>query len=187
MALSAVIGVYTPRLGEALNNVSGDQPYAPPKSGRAARTELSGHELKKTPVLVVILFTVLSLGLYVPIWFLRRRKAFNELAPENDSVNFVTFGLTGLFVVSFVLGLVQGVLQELGTLTEGFQSLVRIVDLAARLFVLVASFRVKTILEGHYPERLSAVGTFFLTIFYLQYRINRAGQTDPVAEQFTLR
>jgi hypothetical protein len=61
------------------------------------------------------------------------------------------------------------------------------IELISRGFTIVASFRVKTILEGHYPERLSAVGTFFLSIFYLQYRINRAGQADPVAERFTLR
>jgi hypothetical protein len=168
-----------------VNDASDDQPYAPPTHAGDA---VAPTELKKTPVLVVLLFTVITLGLYFPIWFLRRRKALNHLAPEDDNVNVVVFGLAGLFVLAFCFGLYQGLQSGMGAIpTRNAQLTTRIVDLVSRLFVIVASFRVKTILEGHYPERLSAVWTFFLSIFYLQYRINRAGQTDPAAEQFTLR
>lgn len=167
------------------STLSDDQPYAPPRSsGRAPAT----LELRKTPVVLVIFFTLITLGIYVPIWFLRRRKALNHLAPEDDSVNLVTFGLAGLFAAAFCSGIYQGASAAMGGAPSPNTDLaIRMVDLASRLFVIVASFRVKTILEGHYPERLSAIGTFFLSIFYLQYRINRAGQTDPLAEQFTLR
>jgi hypothetical protein len=162
-----------------------DHPYAPPQHAGIARNE---PELKKTPVLLVIFFTFISLGIYIPIWFLRRRKALNHLAPEDASVDLVTFGLVGLFAVSYVLGFYQGAAIEWGqVLTPTWQFAIQALDLISRLFIVVASFRVKTILEGHYPDRLSAVGTFFFSIFYLQYRINRAGQTDPVAERFTLR
>ena len=168
-----------------MSTPSGDQPYTPPSSGGKAPAT---PELKKTPVVLVILFTLVTFGLYVPIWFLRRRKALNHLAPEDDSVNLVTFGLTGLFAAAFGTGLYQGASVEMGSaLSPNSLLAIQVVDLTSRLFVIVASFRVKMILEGHYPERLSALGTFFLSIFYLQYRINRAGQTDPLAEQFTLR
>jgi hypothetical protein len=160
-------------------------PYASPQH---ARTEPDEPVLKKTPVLLVILFTVVTLGIYIPIWFLRRRKALNHLAPEDDSVDRVVFGLAGLYALAFVFGVHSGITEEPGQVSTSASQLVpQWLEIISRLFVIVASFRVKTILEGHYPERLSAVGTFFLSIFYLQYRINRAGQADPVAENFTLR
>jgi len=168
-----------------MSPLSDDQPYAPPAHGTYVTAP---PQLKKTPVVFVIFYTVITLGFYVPVWFLRRRRALNHLAPADDSVNLATFGLTALFVAAFFAGVYQGASAETGNVLSPNASLaVRLVDLASRLFVIVASFRVKMILEGHYPERLSALGTFFLSIFYLQYRINRAGQTDPVAEQFTLR
>lgn len=168
-----------------MSPINSDQPYAPPKT--STRTA-QAPELTKTYVVLVIFFTFVSLGLYIPIWFLRRRKALNHLAPEDDNVNLVTFGLAALFTASLATGLCLGVLEELGTTpSPGLLLSIQGLDLLARLFIIVASFRVKTILEGHFPERLSAVGTFFLSIFYLQYRINRAGETDPVAEQFSLR
>lgn len=163
----------------------GDEPYAPPKIHDAASPT---PELKKTPVVLVIVFALVSLGLYVPIWFLRRRRALNHLAPENDSVNLVTFVLTGLFAAAFLAGFYRGaVTSGGGTVDPTTQTALQWVDFGSRIFVIIASFRVKTILEGHYPERLSALGTFFLSIFYLQYKINRAGKSDPVAERFTLR
>jgi len=55
------------------------------------------------PGVTLTLITFLSLGLYVPIWFLRRRKALNHLAPQNDSVNMVTLVLAGLFAAPLAL------------------------------------------------------------------------------------
>jgi hypothetical protein len=162
-------------------------PYASPQhAGTPGGDE---PELKKTPVLVVILLTIVSLGIYIPIWFLRRRKALNHLAPEDDTVDLVTFGLAAVWAFAFGFGVYSGITEQSGQVSTGLwhELATRWLDVISRVLTIVAAFRVKTILEGHYPERLSAVGTFFLSIVYLQYRINRAGQTDPVAENFTLR
>ncbi len=165
--------------------LTGDQPYAPPRTGPS---QDAAPELKKTPVVLTIFFTIVTLGLYFPYWFLSRRKALNHLAPEDDDVNLVTFSLVGLYAISFGAGLYQGLAFETAdALSPGFETIMRWLNYAARIVTIIAGFRVKMILEGHYPERLSAFGTFFLSVFYLQYRINRAGQTDPIAEQFTLR
>jgi len=164
--------------------LTGDQPYAPPETGPRD----AASELKKTPVVLTILLAFVTLGLYFPYWFLSRRKALNHLAPEDDDVNLVTFSLAGLYAIGFGAGLYQGLILETGdALSPSFYTMMRWINYASRILTIVAGFRVKMILEGHYPERLSAVGTFFLSIFYLQYRINRAGQTDPIAEHFTLR
>ena len=144
--------------------------------------------MKKTPVVLTILLTIVTFGLYLPYWFFSRRKALNQLAPEDDDVNLVTFSLVALYAISFCAGIYQGLtLETADALSPGFQTMLQWVNFASRILTIVAGFRVKMILEGHYPERLSTVGTFFLSIFYLQYRINRAGQTDPIVEHFTLR
>jgi len=128
---------------------------------------------------------MVTLGLYFPYWFLSRR---NHLAPADDNINLLMFSLTGLYAIAFGAGLYKGLAFETAdTFSPGFQTVMRWLDFASRIVTIVAGFRVKMILEGHYPERLSALGTFFLSIFYLQYRINRAGQMDPIVEHFTLR
>jgi hypothetical protein len=164
-----------------------DQPYAPPASvaAEAARREA---ELPRTGVALMILFTLLTLGLYVPYWFLNRRKAFNRLAPEGETVDLITFSFAALYFFAFALGLVSGLLRNVEPVASlsGY-SWVRILDFASRVFVIIISFRFKLILEAEYPGHLSTLGTFFLSLYYLQYKINRLGDVDPIAERFTLR
>ena len=51
-------------------------PYAPPT---ATVADLSRVPLKRRSVFLMIVFTILTLGFYLPIWFLRRREGLNQL------------------------------------------------------------------------------------------------------------
>jgi hypothetical protein len=62
-----------------------------------------------------------------------------------------------------------------------------VVDIASRILTLVLSFQVKAILEENYPDDISGVGTFFLSIFYLQYKINRLQPKGPAGSVLGLR
>ncbi|MGH9324462.1 MAG: DUF4234 domain-containing protein [Vicinamibacteria bacterium] len=162
-----------------------DQPYAPPASISPTVQELA---LPRTGLLVMILITLVTLGLYIPYWFLSRRRALNHLAAEADNVNLLTFLLAATYAIAFAFGSISGALSEtVGSTLAAFRQGTTIIDLVSRILTIILSFRVKSILEANHPEPLSAVGTFFLSLFYLQYKINRMGETDPVAVQFTLR
>src|SRR5262245_62725650 len=52
-------------------------PYAPPKAAVADRPITP--TIKRRSVVVMLLFTFLTLGLYPTIWFFRRRAALNQL------------------------------------------------------------------------------------------------------------
>ncbi len=161
-----------------------DRPYAPPSSGSVGDRH---PELPRTSVLLMILLTLVTLGLYIPYWFLRRRRAFNQLAPEGDRINFLTFAVAGATAIAWVLGFLSGLLIGASAPSTPLEQWTTWIEVGSRILTIILGFQIKSILESNHPERLSAVGTFFLSLFYLQYKINRIGQTDPVAVVFTLR
>jgi len=143
-------------------------PYRPP--GWASSGTPLTAELPKTSVLVMILLMVVTLGLYIPFWFLRRRKILNQLSPERRVDGWIA-ALVALYVGAFVLGLVAGLVGAPPGQT--FLLWARFVEVGRGILTLVLGFQVKAILEENYPDHISGVGTFFLSIFYLQYKVNR--------------
>ena len=128
------------------------------------------RRIKETPVLLVFLFIILTAGIYIPIWFLRRRQALNSLdAPEKLKA--------GVFVIVIIL-YSASLLLLFFTADEG-GVLGRLIDLVATIVIIVQCFAVRRILDCHFNVVLeqnvyfSGILTFFLGILYLQYMINR--------------
>lgn len=160
-------------------------PYAPPK---AAVLDLpSPIGLKQRSVLLMIVFTVVTLGLYYPIWFLRRRKALNGLNSSKKVALWPVLLFGASFAVEFILGMIAGgapVEETVGAIPMAFLIVLR---LTVGISMIWQYFVIKDILEDHlnspddgtipsvFVERvqLSGLATFFLSIFYLQYTINR--------------
>lgn len=166
-----------------MTTAESDQPYAPPAS-----VETSEAALPKTKVLLMVLLTLLTLGLYVPYWFWSRRRTLDAMAAEGESVGGLTVALVVLYLVAFAMGFLGGVLRGAGDAPgQAYFIAARAIDWSSRILIIVLSFRVKGILESNDSGHLSAVGTFFLSCFYLQYRINRLDEVEPLAERFTLR
>ena len=134
--------------------------------------------LPETSVLLMIFLMVVTLGIYIPIWFLTRRKAINSLnSSEELSLGMIVFTLVA-FIGSVGLDLIYPE-SSLGTF----------VNLVLGIAVLVLSFKVRSILQDHLSPQatgplsstaalqsevsISGVLTFFCGIFYLQYKINR--------------
>ena len=64
--------------------------YRPPDAPLTDRpTDPEGPTFDRMSVLLMFLLTLVSAGLYVPIWFLRRRKAFNQLGGDHGVPVFV--------------------------------------------------------------------------------------------------
>jgi len=157
-------------------------PYAPPT---AAIADLSSGGLKRRSVVLMIVLTLLTFGVYYPIWFLRRRSGLNRLNSPRKLQLWPFVIVVLWFACQFIAGIVAGLNgQPIG----GSLALVfNIVQLAVGILLLVQSFFTKDILEDHlsgpgddipnplFAEtvKLSGVMTFFFQIFYLQYVINR--------------
>ena len=159
----------------------GTNPYAPPKA-RVADPELTTHGLKRRSVLMMILFVVLSLGIYYVIWWFRRRPGLNRL----NSPRKLPVWPLALLVFLWVLNLAGGVMDGLepGRPVQG-QPLLSLFQIAVGISMIVYCFWAKEIIEDHArPEpgsgpafgtdvRLSGIMTFFFSIFYLQWAINK--------------
>ncbi len=140
----------------------------------------STRSLKHTNVIVVILLTFVTLGFYVPIWFLRRRKGLNSL----DSPRAV--GTMGPVIL---IGL-----QAIYVFLPQHSSRETVVGWAVLITDLVLAFRVRFILADHLASKLrgslhasaasisnpSSFLTFFFQIWYLQYKINEVLRRDPL-------
>jgi hypothetical protein len=143
--------------------------------------------LKRRSVALMIALTVISLGFYYPIWFLRRRTALNSLdSPRKlDAWPFVLF--LAYWIALFALSIAAGGKPLAAAAGEGVATLLSLVRLGVGIVMLVQCFFIKDILEDHLagPEdtlssgllsdrvQLSAPLTFLFQIFYLQYVINR--------------
>jgi hypothetical protein len=137
----------------------------------------------------MIFLTILTLGIYPPIWFLTRRRAFNNLQ-SREKLGW------GAPTVALILMLVSACLPFAGSAKWGSWVQAEkalgpthpLILLAAGIIMVVQCFKVRRILLDHlapreegmfsasirfqYDDLLSRVGTFFLGIFYLQSQIN---------------
>jgi hypothetical protein len=158
-------------------------PYAPPQAA-VADPPSTVHGLKQRRVVVMIVFMLISFGLYYPIWWFRRRAGLNRLNSPKKLAAWPLILLAALFVVQVGLGLVAGPTPLEQVIGDGGALLVAVFQLAIGILMIVQAFRVKDMIEDHAtPEadsgpfiarvELSGLMTFFFSVFYLQWAINR--------------
>ncbi len=146
------------------------------------------QDIKKTPVILTIFFTIITAGIYHPCWFLTRREQINELhSDEKLGKDFFIFGIV-IFSISLFLACVIGVLEGMGevlgsveflAMAEAVDAIDSFLSLVVVIILLVQCFKVRRIFRNHFNEHLgrniyfSGLLTFFFQIHYLQYKINR--------------
>ncbi len=158
-------------------------PYAPPKA-KVADAEPSTHGLKHRGVLVMVLFTILTLGVYYLTWWFRRRPGLNRLDSPRKLAMWPLLLMVALFVIQFFMGLAEGAAPDVEIVGEEARVLVSLFQLVVAIVMLVQTFKVKDMIEDHAaPEshsapmfaehvKLSGLMTFFFSIYYLQWAIN---------------
>jgi hypothetical protein len=147
--------------------------------------------LKRTSVAFVLMFTVITGGIYLPIWFLAKREWLNQLHSKEKLgkgihiLGIICFSIIAL--LSFYSDLAQGI-----TLAEGGMDLgtpFNYLDLSTSIFSLIVivpfiqqTLKVKKMLAEHYNDYLqknikfSNILTLLFLNIYLQYKINRLEQ-----------
>ncbi len=158
--------------------------------GVASRAQEKREDrLEDSSVPGAIFLTILTLGLYPPIWFMTRRKAFNHLQSREKLGRGAPAAAFLLMLVSACLPFAGGA--KWGSWVQAENALGPVhplILLAAGIILAVQCFKVRRILLDHlapreegmfsasirfqYDDLLSRVGTFFLGIFYLQFKIN---------------
>ncbi len=147
-------------------------PYAPPAydTAMSAAAEPTDYRDERRSVLLLVLLCVVTLGIYPPIWYLRRRRFLDSLAAD------VRLGaLPWALLVTNVI--VVGVL--LAKLPEGARLVVR---LGSTIMGLIVAFRTAHILRSDCARTgrelgYSGAGVFFFGCLYLQHLINEAADT----------
>ncbi len=139
------------------------------------------HEIKRTSVLLVILFVIITAGIYYPAWFLTRRKALNKLNSKRKLGSGVFIVAIVLFSASLLFEFAAGGAEfvEAVELMETLDLINDLLNSIAAIILIIQCFAVKNILSDHFSlewkagASMSGIATFFLQLFYLQYRINR--------------
>ena len=156
-------------------------PYAPPT---AAVADFSRVALKRRSVLLMIVLTIVTLGFYVPIWFLRRREAFNQMDSPHKLAVWPFAAWIAVLVVD-VMRVLLIIVQGPETVSPGLVLILSLIRLGLAINLIVQCFKTKNILEDHlagpadgsgmFTEhvKLSGLMTFFFQSLYLQYIINR--------------
>jgi hypothetical protein len=148
----------------------------------------STAELKKTSVVLLVFLTIITFGIYYPVWFLRRRSGINSLqSKEKLGSGVFVFAIVVFSISLFVTllsGAVEGLAEGLGEMdlmltAKRLDLFSRILNLVAGITLLVQCFKVRRIFNEHFNVNLkrdiqfSGVATFFFQIYYLQYKANR--------------
>lgn len=126
---------------------------------------------KRTSVLFMVFMSLISLGIYLPYWFLSREKAILELQSDKGLPGLYSRLVLVLYVLSAVLFLFSGFMSE--SMLQFYDSLDRLITLIGALALIFLAFRTRRRLMDHLGEKLSWIWTFLFGPWYLQYRINK--------------
>ena len=143
------------------NNLSTSNP------GQINSVNQEVFEFKKVNILLVILYSVISFGIYLPVWFLKRRDAINKL----QSTQKLGKGIFIFVIIAYAMNIAL-VLLSAYTISKW-------ISIVAAIILIVQAFKVRRILNDHFNVYLkkdikfSGPATFFFNIWYLQYKINK--------------
>jgi hypothetical protein len=121
---------------------------------------------------LVLLFGVLTCGIFTCIWIFVQAAFVNKLRTNSKPLVLYAIGMGGIFV-----GDVLAVLNDSGALALG-----GLMVLGCAVVLIVAHFSMKSALEEYYTRvepynlRLSGVMTFFFNTLYFQYHLGQIAE-----------
>jgi hypothetical protein len=157
-------------------------PAWPPTPGGMPSASAQADDIRQFPVQsewLVLLFMLITLGIYAPFWIIRTTRIINRILPENPIPDGMVWLLIPLLIVNLVLAFASGALMVANpTLAQLLSHISNIYSWAVTIYYWVIIFRVQgllnKILEQTSPNlgKFNGVGTFFFGPIYLQAAIN---------------
>ena len=133
---------------------------------------------KKISIWLMLVLSIITVGIYVPIWFLFRRDALNRLSASEKLGSSAAIFVLVIYCISAIFLPVR-IFSSNANIIIALDMIDNLITLVGIIITLYLAFTVRGILDEHYNEHLgmdlpfSKVWTFFFTIFYLQYKMNR--------------
>jgi hypothetical protein len=150
-------------------------PYAPPAAeiapAEAPRSSSrSDYTNERRSVLLLILLSVVTFGIYPTVWYVRRARFLDSLASDKK------VGVIPWFLVVADVALVAV------AIAHAPEGAIKAVQLATGITSLVLAFRVAHILRSDFARSgrligVSGAGVFFFGCLYLQHVMNEAAAT----------
>jgi len=161
------------------------------KPTKEAIKPIKGKIPKKKPVIIIFLLSIITLGIYCTLWFVKRSPELNNLKTKTKSHRRLSifFLILHLLFVGSVIGLyIDANIEEVDlsspnltevplTFTILFFTALTLGIIETIIFIYL-SFNTRKILNEALSNKgvkrkVSAFFTFFLNYYYLQYEINR--------------
>lgn len=140
---------------------------------------------KKVPVGLVVLFTFLSLGIYIGYWFLSRKKTIKEFKRSHVIPFKWWLFFTVILVFSFLNRFIGSIILSPYGIAI-FDSIDIIVSFYFLGLLYYSVFRIKEIVEEAYEEEIFSSWLLVLFhVWYIQYKLNRLGDIDHEEKSFT--
>ena len=147
-------------------------------------------------VWVLVLITMVTNGIYIPIWYLQRLEFFNHLDSKKKLSRrlllFSTVISVSATLTPFVMALLPIVFNssDLMATHETMMLTVTVIfmffyvcAIVTGIYLVVVAFQTRRILMDHFDISLSIIWTFLFNIYYLQYHCNRLDFSEDVLSQ----
>lgn len=139
-------------------------------------------ELHKIPVWKLILLATITLGVYVPYWYLKQKDGLNDLHTSYEVTPPMPIALMALSALMFtltILSVVADLVLMQPYYAEVLDFIAKIINFGIWIGLILLSFHVRKMLKDHHigyhkkDVKFSWLATFFFGILYLQYKINK--------------
>src|SRR5215831_1598986 len=105
--------------------------------------------LKRRSVVLMILLTVVTLGFYYPVWFLRRRAALNSLDSPRKLEAWPFLLLLAYWIAQFGIAIAANGQPLEVAFGYGIAALLGLARIGVGIVIVVQCFYIKDILEDH--------------------------------------
>ncbi|MFQ5794346.1 MAG: HEAT repeat domain-containing protein [Candidatus Bipolaricaulia bacterium] len=159
---------------KALKKIPADKVLSTSSQWEPSSPEPSTPDLGRMDVLTLMLLTFVTLGFYIPVWFLTKKRVINSLSSTEKLGSgapifaLVLYGIAPIVSIAFAT-----------TDPSALNALGSLLSLVGEIITIVLTFKVRRIFNAHFNTflerniRFSRLWTLSFTILYLQYKINR--------------
>ncbi|HLC86785.1 MAG TPA: DUF4234 domain-containing protein [Candidatus Nanoarchaeia archaeon] len=152
---------------------------------------------QKKSVILLWILSIITLGIYGPVWYLKRKSEFDNLQTNKKLSTKLIKAVLILFVITLILRILLLIISltggtenlisgEMGLATLGIILLVSIIlsfiiagiSITAFVLFIILAFKTREILNQtlenkKVTRKISGFFTFIFNFLYLQYEINR--------------
>ena len=146
-----------------------------PEVSRASSVPANAPRFRVVSVGLMVVFTLITIGLYLSFWFFLRRKEFAEISPKAGKASGIFVGLLGVHIFYLL-----AFLGFLGSPDQELLDIVAMLSYALWGAIIYAAFIVRAALaelaelHGRGMEFAGSIlWTLVFNAFYLQSQINR--------------